>query len=357
MTLSESAAFEAPALRVLITNVTLASRTGTETYVRDLALGLSRAGHRPCVYSPRLGPIGSELAAAGVPVSSDLDSFSEAPDIIHGHHNAPTLAALLRFPQAPGIFVCHDRTSGYDVPPTFPRIARYVAVDWNCRERLLEASIAEERISVIYNWVDLDRFRPRGPLPARPRKALVFSNYMSDGPVLSALRTACKRRAIELHTLGSGVDKLTVAPEQVLPEYDIVFAKARSAIEAMAVGNAVVLFGPTGLGPMVAAADLEQLRPWNFGMRTITEPVSLEGVERELDRYDAADAARVSSWIRTGAGFDDGLGRWLRLYREVLADPPIGSPAEEALALSRFLGSFSAFVWSLIDPPRPSPSA
>jgi len=357
MTPSESAAFEAPGLSVLITNVTLASRTGTETYVRDLALGLARAGHRPWVFSPRLGSIGAEIAAAGVPVSSDLDSFPEAPDIIHGHHNAPALAALLRFPEAPGIFVCHDRTSGYDVPPIFPRIARYVAVDWNCRERLVEAGIPEERNSVIYNWVDLDRFRPRGPLPSRPRKALVFSNYLGDGPVLSALRKACKRRAIELHTLGSGVDKLTVAPEQVLPEYDIVFTKARSALEAMAVGSAVVLFGPTGLGPMVTAADLERLRPWNFGMRAITEPVSLKGIERELDRYDASDAARVSDWIRSRAGFDDGLARWLRLYRAVLANPPDGSPAEEALAASRFLGSFSAFVWSLIDPPRPSPSA
>jgi hypothetical protein len=42
-------------LRILIVNVTLASRTGTETALRDLALGLKTTGHKPMMYSPELG--------------------------------------------------------------------------------------------------------------------------------------------------------------------------------------------------------------------------------------------------------------------------------------------------------------
>ena len=48
-------------LKVLIANATLATLTGTETYVRDLALGLLRKGHTPVVYAPELGPIAEEL--------------------------------------------------------------------------------------------------------------------------------------------------------------------------------------------------------------------------------------------------------------------------------------------------------
>src|SRR6267378_1694517 len=85
-------------LRVLITNVTLAHRTGTETYVRDLASGLLARGHQPIVYCPDLGTVAEELLAATVPVVNDLVRLTAPPDIIHGHQYAETLAALLRFP-------------------------------------------------------------------------------------------------------------------------------------------------------------------------------------------------------------------------------------------------------------------
>lgn len=55
-------------LRVLITNLTLAHRTGTELYVRDLALGLQRRGHQPFAFSPELGSVSDELRQQSIPV-------------------------------------------------------------------------------------------------------------------------------------------------------------------------------------------------------------------------------------------------------------------------------------------------
>ena len=49
-------------------------------------------------------------------------------------------------------------------------------------------------------------------------------------------------------------------PERVLGRYDIVFAKAKAAMEAMAVGAAVVLCDFGGVGPMVTWADFDRLR-------------------------------------------------------------------------------------------------
>ena len=43
----------------------------------------------------------------------------------------------------------------------------------------------------------------------------------------------------------------TSRPEELLPKYDLVFAKARCALEAMATGCAVVLCDFAGLGSMV----------------------------------------------------------------------------------------------------------
>ena len=48
-------------LAILLTNQTLASRSGTEIYVRDLARGLAQRGHRPMVFTPTHGPIAEEL--------------------------------------------------------------------------------------------------------------------------------------------------------------------------------------------------------------------------------------------------------------------------------------------------------
>src|SRR5207237_8853235 len=111
-----------------------------------------------------------------------LADFAAAPDIVHGHHTIPALQALLHFPEIPGVYVCHDATNPVDTPPRFPRILRHVAVDENCKERIVRAGVPPGQVPVIYNSVDLSRFRPRDPLPAQPTRALLFGNYVMACP-------------------------------------------------------------------------------------------------------------------------------------------------------------------------------
>ncbi|MDQ3747147.1 MAG: glycosyltransferase family 4 protein, partial [Acidobacteriota bacterium] len=184
-------------LRVLITNHSLAGLTGTEVYVRDLALGLLRRGHAPVVYTTRTGEGARRLREATIPVVDDLNKISAPPDIIHGQHHAETMTALLHFSETPALFFCHGWLPWNETPPRHPRILRYLAVDDTCRDRLLfEAGVPEERTRVVLNAVDLTRFLPRGPLPPRPRRALVFSNSAErHAPVV---REACARADIKL---------------------------------------------------------------------------------------------------------------------------------------------------------------
>jgi hypothetical protein len=83
-----------------------------------------------------------------------------------------------------------------------------------------------------------------------------------------------------------------------LGEYDIVFAKARCALEALAVGSAVVLCDTVGVGPMVTTHEVDQLRLVNFGVRALRGDVDPDVLEREIARYDPQDAAEVSRRIR-----------------------------------------------------------
>jgi glycosyltransferase involved in cell wall biosynthesis len=310
---------------VLITNIFLTSRTGTEIVVRDLALGLARVGHHPMVYSPHQGSIANEIRDGGVPVVNDLRDLPRQPEIIHGHHHVQTLEALLHFPTIRGIFVCHDRTAWHDVPPLSQRIEAYVAVDLNCRERLREYPwVPEKRIRVIYNGVDTARFSARVSLPAGPQRAAVFSNYAGIATHVEYVSAACREVGIFLDVIGAGSGNSVDDPEQVLGRYDLVFAKARCALEAMATGCAVILCDRGGLGPMVTASTVAQLRPWNFGERCLSQPLDVSRIIREIRRYDPDDAAAVSRYVREHASLSNALGLYLGLYAEIMADRHAG---------------------------------
>jgi hypothetical protein len=314
--------------RILLANLTLAGRTGTEIVTRDLALGLLRRGHAVQVYSPRIGPVADEVRAAGATVAASVADLHDPPDIIQGNHLRQTLEAVERFRDAPAVFVCHDRTDAHSIPPRHSQVRRYVAVDLNCLERIeQDAAIPRSQTRVIHNAVDLDRFVSRDPLPPTPRRALVFSHYARPGTYVDTIRNACTTRGIRLDVAGSGAGAEVADPERILPAYDVVFAKARCALEAMAVGAAVVLCDADGMGGMVMPAEVQGLREWNFGSRTLREPVTGAGLHRELDRYDAGRAADVSRMIRELASLDTAIDAYVTLHDEVLAEWASAGPA------------------------------
>lgn len=330
-----------PSMRILITNAHLEHYAGSEVVVRDLALELQRRGHEPLVYSPKLGAIAQELIVRGVQVTDQLSKLRSVPDIIHGHHHPQTLEALLHFPSVPAIFVCLAATYAVEEPFYFPRILRYVAVDERCRQRIAGApAVPPDRIEVFLNSVDLERFRSRGPLPARVKRALVYSNYADRSTHWPAVRKACRRAGLDVDVVGRKAGNATTNPESILPDYDIVFAKSCCALQAMAVGNAVVLCDFPGAGPMVASANFDSLRRMNFGAGVLVNPLQPEYIRKEIERYDPADAAEVSRRVRKEAGLADAVTRWLALYSSVVEEfrSLTRDPDAELQALSSYMG-------------------
>lgn len=329
-------------LRVLITNNTLAMRAGTELYVRDIALALLARGHTPIAYSTELGELAHEMRLATIPVVDDLSTIAEPPDLIHGQHHLDTMTALLHFPQVPCLYFCHGWLPWEEAPPQFPRILRYVAVDYTCRDRLIyEHAIAPDQIEVLLNFVDLERFQPRStPLPPTPQTALVFSNTASQNTYLSLIRTACTQLGISVDVVGSGSGNVCLQPEQILGNYDLVFAKGRAALEAMAVGAAVILCDKKGMSGLITSENFAQLRRLNFGLRTFQTPFSVNGMIQEISRYCPADAAAVSAQVRATAGRAAVIDRLLELYDEVIQQHqtlPPPTPEAESRAAAAYL--------------------
>ena len=281
-------------MRILLTNSTLDAPAGTELYVRDVAIELLRRGHHPVAYSTRLGAIADELRAATVPVVDRLDRLGQVPDIVHGQHHLETMTALLSFPATPAVYFCHGWLPWEEAPPRFPRIVRYVAVSEFIRERLIaECRIPPDKTHVILNFFDQRRFPPRRPLPAVPKHALAFGNSFSERVNLPMLREACRRMDITLDAAGAGVGQPEVHPGKRLAEYDLVFAYGRAAIEAMAVGAAVILCDAQRMGQMVTVETFPTRRRLNFGLRALSRSLDRHPRGRIL-RYDCEDASALS---------------------------------------------------------------
>ena len=324
-------------------------------YVRDLALELQRQGHTPVVFSSTRGHVVEEMRAAGIEVSDRPGRLRHTPDVIHGHHYAPTLVALRRWPTVPAIHVCHDHASPNDKTPIHPNIRRHFGVSRACARRLVDDGVPEGDTALMLNFVDTARFSPRATLPERARRALVFSNYAHEDTHLPAIVDACRQAGLELDVTGAGVGRIATSPERLLGGYEIVFAKAKAAIEAMAVGTAVILCDSGGVGPMVTSAEFDALRPLNFGFEAFRDPLRPGPLLREIARYDPEDAARVRDLLRSRAGLSAAVESLVSTYHEAISEhrrlrSNARGPERSALREALFLRLY--WRWMAVGPER-----
>ena len=315
----------------------LCGRSGTELYVFELAIELAKRGHLPTVYSPHLGQLAEQLRNRSIPVVSDLDLISVAPDVIHGNHNLQTVSAVCHFPGTPAIMTCHDCSAWHDRPAVHPRIRKYLAVDHACRERLVQMEgINPNLVELVYNGVDLKKFKPRGSLPGKPRKALLFSNYSEDR-AFRILQNACQQHEVELHAAGRRLGGAIDRPEEVLKNYDLVFAKGRAAWESLAVGSSVIVCDSEKLGGLVTRERLDQMRAWNFGRRLLQSELTAVNVAKEISKYDSMDAKLVQETIRNTSGLEATTSNLIAIYESVLSEAIDCDSHEEGKSVASFL--------------------
>jgi glycosyltransferase involved in cell wall biosynthesis len=320
-------------LQVLITNLFVRNFSGSETVVELLADALSRAGHVPTIFAPTLGPQAARMQARGHIVVDRLALLPQRPDVMHLQHITPAVMALAAFPEVPAVFSCHSATLEVEAPRLHPQIRRFVAVDDSCRALCVKRGIPEDRLSVILNAVDLARFVRRPPLPLKPKAALMLTKTREEQ---GSVRAACAKAGLALHELGPATREFSDQLENVLPRYDIVFATARMALEAAAVGCAVVVVDGRGFAGMLCCKNLKAWRRLNFGIGVLTAPVTAASLDAAIAAYDAADAAQVCEQLRAEASADDYAAAYLELYRQAIGEG-VARDASHAAATAAWL--------------------
>ena len=319
-------------LRILMTNTFVANRSGSELYVRDVALALQARGYQPIIFSTRLGELAAELRRRSIMVTDDLATISQPPDLIHGQHHLETMAALLHFPNVPCLSVIHGWLPWQEMPVHFPRVCHYVAVSQTVYDSLTtERGIPPEKITILPNFVDLERFQARVvPLPEQPRRAAIFSGVLGGAKTFAIVQEACQQRGISLDAFGSQAGNVLTNPEKVLASYDVVFSIGRAAIECLALGTAVIVARPSGIVGQVTRANYEALRRLNFdfGAEVPPQPLTVESVGAALDAYDPIEAHAVSQRIRAEADIQQAIDRLTVLYDQVVQDWTTHAPID-----------------------------
>ncbi len=335
-------------MRVLITNCALRDKSGTEVVTSELARGLAARGHRVAVFAPVLGRLADALRQDGIVVTDRIEDVPWTPDIIHGHHNMVLAAALARFAAVPSLFVCHSSTHWFDGAPLLRRIGRFLAVDEACRARIRsETAGLGATIDLLPNAVDLQAFKPRRPLPARPARGLLLTKNTGH---VDAVREAAGRSGLALDELGWPLGRIVDDLHARLGDYDVVFATARMALEAMAVGCAVVVVDGRGLAGLATSPVVDQWRAYNFGLRLLTRPPTVDALLAEIARYDPQDAARVSGRIRETAPLSGYLDQVEAIHREVAGAGYACEPERDGRELSAFLAAWMRRLSDTIVP-------
>lgn len=257
--------------------------TGTETYLLTLARELLSLGHRPFLYAPYLGgAVARETRRLGVEIADRLDRFAGAPlEVAHVSHNLVAYQVRRAFPALPMVFVSHGVVPFLEQPPAADLgVHAFVAVSEEVAANLAASGVPREAIRIVRNFVDVERFRPDGPVAPRPRRLLVLSYRMEDD-IEARLRRAAAAAGIRVSRIGRGRRLARDVRPHIL-RADVCVTGGRGVLEAMACGRPVIAHDYRHGDGMITRGNVMALAACNFSGRARRETFDEERWRREL---------------------------------------------------------------------------
>lgn len=319
---------------------------GAETHVVSLARGLAENGYRPVLASGG-GIYEGELAGCGIPhYRVDMDSYSplalaraaaalrrviarERAALVHAHGRIPALVSEAAA-AAEKVRFLTTAHAVFAAPWHLKLLSRWgertIAVSSDIKDHLVKNfGVPEERITVIPNGVDVERFCPVPPSPGlleelgvsggEPVVASVSrlegvlagvalsaveacASLLPSFPRLVLLIAGGGRRAAEVAQAAAAANRSAgrefvkfLGPRtdvhRVMAAADLVVGVSRTALEAMACAKNVVLAGGEGFWGLVRPEHLGFLAEDNFTgrstRRTVTAAALKDAVREFLD--------------------------------------------------------------------------
>jgi len=231
----------------------------------------------------------------------------------------------------PRMAVCHGPKLPAEIAPADLPRTLHLALTREGHEWLRRSGY--DRVAFTGYGIDLERFRPAGPLPPTPRRAVVHSKYAD----LELVRAACERAGVELVELGTtswrdgfGVDHFSEIVEvrddgtvidhrpevasfhvqRTIATADVVLGLGRSAVEALAMGRNCIVFGYDDVGDgRVTNERLPRFSAMNFSSRARGERFDADSLARELLACGPAQGAHNRAFAEQHYSLERSLDR------------------------------------------------
>jgi hypothetical protein len=194
-------------LRVVIGADALAGAGGTESYAFTVARELQRLGHAPILSAGELGPMAEHIERCGIPVAGREAELPPVCDAVLANDAIACAALAARYPDARVVHVAHSDLHDHQLPPLTVGVVDAVVVMSDRVAKRIGALALDAPIVRLRQPIDTERFAPGGGIAARPRRALVLSNYLGDR----------RRQVLEDAWGGAGVEIVQVGvPDEPL---------------------------------------------------------------------------------------------------------------------------------------------
>ena len=225
-------------LKVLIGCLSFSNYTGSELYSFELAKQLIKEGCDVSICSS----VGMPLAAAANKLGIKMYSLQEPPgyklgdgkwllktqqgdvpsventlykvsdvqfDIIHLNHKPVTEHLLRLYPETPAICSIHSEVISLEEPVISDQIKKYVAIRPEIKEYIVDKfNVDAEKVDVIYNPIDNDKFKAINSTEKRTKKRTLFVgtiDYLRKSMIEDLIKTT-KENEGELWIVGKKND-------------------------------------------------------------------------------------------------------------------------------------------------------
>lgn len=271
-------------LRIVLATQALDGPGGSESYALTVAHELVRLGHEVTLTAERLGPVADLAESQGLRLARDPFRLPPNADGVLVQDRIVSAKLVARYPRAQVVHVCHSDLFDHQLPTFVSGAVDTVVVlservGLRVRGSAIKAPVVRLRQPIATDW-----FRPMGPLPARPRRAVLLGNYLA-GDRRAALLRAWGSRGVECVQVGmKATFELDVLP--AITAADIVVAKGRAALEGMSCGRAVYIYDGFGGDGWVTPETYPALEADAFGGLATGGPRSPKDLVGDLDLYD-----------------------------------------------------------------------
>jgi hypothetical protein len=321
-------------VRFVLANRLLHGAGGTETHLLTIGDHLQRLGHDVVLYSPELGPFADHVRGRGLEVVDQVRLLPSDCDVVFAQDAIVVYDMAERYPDARLVFrVCGDRYD-FQSPPQTPGLVDLVVALSDRYLRLTSACAVRTPVLRLRVPIDVDRLVPLDPIAARPRRAILLGNY---GDRLQVLCEVWGAQGIVVDQVGGAQPRFDVA--SALQGADVVVAKGRAALDAMACGRAVYVFDTRGGDGWVTADSYPALEADNFTGTATGRVVTPGDLEHDLAAYDPAMGAVNRDLAMQHHRARDHVVELLAALEDV-------RPSERPHAPLRELSRLTAMQWS-----------